>query len=92
MNHHHLHGIDGLHPKRSAYSVQFKQQVLSHQDRERLSARQAAAIYDIRNANQVVVWRRSLGENAAQALASALEQFNEGPRGHQIRIAKAQSG
>ena len=52
-----LHGIAGLRPKRSAYSSQFKLQVLSHQDRERLSSRRVAAIYDIRNPNQVVVWR-----------------------------------
>ena len=63
-----LHGIDGLLPKRSAYSSEFKLQVLSHQDRERLSSRQVAAIYDIRNPNQVVVWRRSLAESGAQAL------------------------
>ena len=34
-----------------------KLEVLSHQDREQLSSRQVAAIYDIRNPNQVVVWR-----------------------------------
>jgi transposase len=54
-----LHGINGLRPKRSAYSAQFKMQVLAHQDREQLSSRQVAALYDIRNANQVVVWRRN---------------------------------
>jgi hypothetical protein len=37
VSHYRLHGIDGLRPKRSAYSVQFKMQVLSHQDREQLS-------------------------------------------------------
>jgi len=31
--HYRLHGIDGLRPKRSAYSAQFKLRVLSHQDR-----------------------------------------------------------
>ena len=65
-----LHGIDGLRPKRSAYSSEFKLQVLSHQDRERLSSRRVAAIYDIRNPNQVVVWRRSLAEGGAQALGN----------------------
>ncbi|MBV7543923.1 hypothetical protein [Acidovorax sp. sic0104] len=58
MSHYRLHGIDGLRPKRSTYSAQSKLQVLSHQDREQLSSRQVAAIYDIRNPNQVVVWRR----------------------------------
>lgn len=32
-----LHGITGLQPKRSVYTAHFKLQVLSHQDRERLS-------------------------------------------------------
>jgi transposase len=48
-----LHGIDGLRPKRSAYSAQFKLQVLAHQDREQLSSRQVAPLYDIRNSDQV---------------------------------------
>ncbi len=39
VNHYRLHGIDGLRPKRSACSAQFKLQVLlSHQDREQLSS------------------------------------------------------
>lgn len=70
VSHYRLHGIDGLRPKRSAYSAQFKLQVLSHQDREQLSSRQVAAIYDIRNPNQVVVWRRNLDEGGMQALGS----------------------
>ncbi|WP_131281757.1 transposase [Hylemonella gracilis] len=53
VSHYRLHGIDGLRPKRSAYSAQFKLQVLSRQDRERLSSRQVAAVYDIRNPNKV---------------------------------------
>jgi transposase len=68
VSHYRLHGIDGLRPKRSAYSTQFKLQVLSHQDREQLSSRQVAAIYDIRNPNQVVVWRRNLDEGGVEAL------------------------
>lgn len=39
VSHYRLHGIDGLRPKRSAYSAQFKLQILSHQDREQLSSR-----------------------------------------------------
>ncbi|MDH6186874.1 transposase-like protein [Polaromonas sp. CG_23.6] len=39
VSHYRLHGIDGLHPKRSTYSLEFKLQVLSHQDREQLSSR-----------------------------------------------------
>ncbi len=67
VSHYRLHGIDGLLPKRSTYSGQFKLQVLSHQNREQLSSRQVAAIYDIRNPNQVVVWRRKLDEGGVQA-------------------------
>lgn len=70
VSHYRLHGIDGLRPKRSAYSAQFKLQVLSHQDREQLSSRQVAAVYDIRNPNQVVVWRRKLDEGGVEALGS----------------------
>lgn len=67
VSHYRLHGIDGLRPKRSAYSAQFKLQVLSHQDREQRSSRQVAAIYDIRNPNQVVLWRRKFNEGGVQA-------------------------
>ena len=49
VSHYRLHGIDGLRPKRSAYSAKFKLQVLSHQDREQLSSCQVAAVYDIPN-------------------------------------------
>lgn len=67
VNHYRIHGIDALSPKRSTYSAQFKLQVLSHQDREQLSSRQIAAIYDIRNSNQVVIWRRKLAEGGVEA-------------------------
>jgi transposase len=70
VSHYRLHGIDGLRPKRSAYSMQFKLQVLAHQDREQLSSRQVAAVYDIRNPNQVVVWRRNLVQGGVEALGS----------------------
>ena len=68
VSHYRLHGIDGLRPKRSVYSAQFKLQVLSHQDREQLSSRQVAAIYDIRNPNQVVVWQQNLDAGGVAAL------------------------
>ena len=74
-----LHGIDGLRPKRSAYSTEFKLQVLSHQDRERLSSRRVAAIYDIRNPNQVVVWRRDFGEGGPQALGNNMPKPDRKP-------------
>nr|ART90301.1 transposase [uncultured bacterium] len=70
VSHYRLHGIDGLRPKRSVYSAQFKLQVLSHQDGEQLSSRQVAAFYDIRNPNQVVVWRRQLDTAGIAALES----------------------
>ena len=66
VSHYRLLGIERLRPKRSAYSAQFKLLVLSHQDREQLSSRQVAAVYDIRNSNQVVVWRRSLDEGGVE--------------------------
>ena len=67
VSHYRLHGIDGLRPKRSAYSAQFKLQVLAHQDREQLSNRQVAAVYDIRNPNQIVVWRRNLDQGEGKS-------------------------
>ena len=59
----------GLHPNGHARVVvdghlcrgdgrlgaQFTSQVLSHQDRKQLSSRLVAAVYDIRNPNQVVI-------------------------------------
>jgi transposase len=75
VSHYRLHGLDGLRPKRSAYSEQFKLQVLSHQDREQLSSRQVAAVYDIRNPNQVVAWRRNLQEGGLPALGSKKQGY-----------------
>jgi transposase len=77
VSHYRLHGIDGMRPKRSAYSAQFKLQVLAHQDREQLSSRQVAARYDIRNPNQVVVWRRNLDQGRLQTRASGKEEQHE---------------
>jgi transposase len=57
-SHYRLQGVDGLSTTRSAYSSEFRMQVPYHQDREQLSSRKVAAIYDIRNSNQIVVWRR----------------------------------
>jgi transposase len=67
VRHYSLHGIDGLRFKRSKYSAQFKLQVMSHQDRDQLSSRHAAAVYDIRNPNQFVTWRRKLDEGDVEA-------------------------
>ena len=65
------HGVSGLRPKRSINSSEFKQQVLCHQDCGRLSSRQLSAIYDIRNPNQVVVWRRSGVETLGNNMTSS---------------------
>lgn len=79
--HYQWHGIVGLQPKRSRYSVQFKRRVLAHQDREQLSDRQIAAIYDIRNGNQVTVWRRKLaiGEDDTSDDASMTDTQEDEP-------------
>ncbi len=76
VSHYRLHGVDGLQPKRSKYSSQFKLQVLSHQDREQLSSRQVAAVYDIRNPNQVVTWRRKLDEGGVEAFGIREEEHS----------------
>jgi transposase len=68
VSHYRLHGVAGLQPKRGAYSAHFKHQVLLHQDREQLSSRQVAAIYDIRNPNQITVWRRAFVDGGVAAL------------------------
>lgn len=68
VSHYRQHGIAALQPKRGAYTADFKLQVLRHQDRDQLSSRQVAAIYDIRNPNQVVVWRRVLDGGGVAAL------------------------
>lgn len=73
-SHYRLDGIDGLRPKRSAYSAQFKLQVLAHQDREQVSSRQVAALYDILNPNQVVVRWRNLNQGRLRACASGKEE------------------
>lgn len=70
VSHYRLHGIAALQPKRGAYTAEFKLQVLMHQDRERLSCRRVAAIYDVRNPNQVVAWRRAFDGGGVVALES----------------------
>lgn len=62
------HGVDGLRPKRGSYSAGFKLEVLHRQEREQLSCRQIAALYDIRNPNQVTVWRKKFDAGGLPAL------------------------
>jgi len=57
-----LQGFDGLHPQHSAWSTQFKLQVLSHVDREKLWNCHIAAMFEIRNPNQVVFCRRKIDQ------------------------------
>lgn len=47
------HGSAGLAKKFSHYDAGFKQQVLERIDRDGLSDRQAAALYDIRHAGSI---------------------------------------
>lgn len=89
VSHYRLHGIAGLQPKRSAYTADFKLQVLAHQDREQLSYRQVAAIYDIRNPNQVVVWRRAFDDGGVEALegkrhASLMKEEESNPESAEV--------
>lgn len=51
------HGVSGLENKRATYSAEFKQQVLQRIDREGLSDRQAAAVYNIRSIGTIGQWR-----------------------------------
>lgn len=56
------------------YETQFKLQILVHQGPEQLSSRRVAALYDIRNPNQVVVWRRNLDQGRLQASENGKEE------------------
>lgn len=57
-----------MQPKRGSYTAQFKVQVLSHQDGEQRSSRRVAAICDVGNPNQVVVWQRAFDDGGVAAL------------------------
>lgn len=70
VRHYRLHGIAAPQPKRGAYTAEFKLQVLMHQDPERLSCRRVDAIYDVRNPNQIVAWRRAFDSGGVAALES----------------------
>ncbi|GAA4410977.1 helix-turn-helix domain-containing protein [Advenella faeciporci] len=61
------HGVSGLENKCATYSTEFKQQVLQRIDREGLSDRQAAAMYNIRSIGTIGQWRRqyNTGESGA---------------------------
>lgn len=63
------HGGAGLTKKFSYYDAAFKQEVLERIEREGLSDRQAAAIYDIRHAGSIGIWRAQYDAGGAGALA-----------------------
>lgn len=64
------HGAAGLAKKFSHYDAAFKQGVLERIDRDGLSDRQAAALYDIRHAGSIGIWRAQYDAGGVGALAS----------------------
>lgn len=48
--------------------------MLAHQDHEQFSSRQVAALYDIRNPHQILVWRRNLDQGRLQACETRNEE------------------
>lgn len=63
-----LHGVAGLEKKYSAYSAEFKLEVLQRIEREGLSNRQALALYDIRDPGDIGKWRRQYDGGGLGAL------------------------
>ncbi len=64
------HGLAGLTKKRSHYDVAFKLSVLQRMRNDGLSARQAAALFNIRNASCISQWQRSYECGGIDALAA----------------------
>ena len=64
------HGVEGLTKKYGSYDARFKLRVLRHIERDTLSLRQAAALYDIRNPDQMRRWARAYHEGGIDALMS----------------------
>lgn len=62
------HGLAGLAKKYTSYDVRFKLKVLSHMERESLSLRQAAVLYNIRNPDGIRRWARAYDEGGIEAL------------------------
>ena len=63
------HGRAGLAKKFSHYDAAFKQEVLERINREGLSDRRAAALYDIRHAGSINIWRGQYDAGGVGALA-----------------------
>jgi len=75
-------GVEGVvTKKRSNYDVAFKLDVLRRMAEERISCRQAAALFDIRRLNQVAEWSRLYEAHGAAAL-------HPGWKGEQTRMSK----
>lgn len=62
------HGLAGLTKKYAAYDAPFKLKVLQHMQRDMLSLQQAAALYDIRSADQIRRWSHAYHEGGIEAL------------------------
>lgn len=63
-----VHGLAGLAKKFSHYDAQFKLRVLKHAQREGLSDREVATVYDIRCASSIGRWRAQYDEHGVGAL------------------------
>lgn len=63
------HGSAGLAKKFSHYEAAFKQEVLERIGRDGLSDRQAAALYDIRQAGSIGLWRAQYDAGGVGALS-----------------------
>jgi transposase len=63
------HGLEGLARKYSHYDAQFRLSVLERMWKDGLSRREAAAIFNIRNAACLSVWKRDYERGGIEALA-----------------------
>jgi transposase len=71
-------GVDGIRLKRrELYSVDFKLEVLQRAREERLSHRQAAALFNIRNFNMIGVWERRHERDGLAGLIPYLSSGND---------------
>lgn len=59
-----LHGALGVRPKGASYGAAFKLSVLERMQREMLSLRQTAALFDIRHAGHIAKWQQQYNEGA----------------------------
>jgi transposase len=64
-----VHGAAGVRTKeRKRYSAQFKLSVVQHMQAEKLSCRQAAALFGVRNLAMINLWRRAYAIAGVAAL------------------------